>query len=150
MELSGDVQSKAKKSGFNNQEPKFPPKHYSFKDDQVVTIFHLLHKGNKMKLSEARHPNEIGRTNDPKYCLYHRMVHHPTDKCYVLKDRIQALIDAGVLTLKTEQKKVTANMVTLEFGKAPKVTVPDGTYSCLLYTSPSPRDRQKSRMPSSA
>ena len=23
-------------------------------------------------------------------------------------------------------------------------------YSCLLYTSPSPRDRQKSRMPSSA
>ena len=30
---------------------------------------------------------------------------------------------------------------------------PDGTYpsySCLLYTSPSPRDRQKSRMPSSA
>ena len=28
---------------------------------------------------------------------------------------------------------------------------PDGTrYICLLYTSPSPRDRQKSRMPSSA
>ena len=25
-----------------------------------------------------------------------------------------------------------------------------GTYTCLLYTSPSPRDRQKSRMPSSA
>jgi chorismate mutase/prephenate dehydratase len=27
---------------------------------------------------------------------------------------------------------------------------PIGTYTCLLYTSPSPRDRQKSRMPSSA
>ena len=26
----------------------------------------------------------------------------------------------------------------------------DSAYSCLLYTSPSPRDRQKSRMPSSA
>ena len=26
----------------------------------------------------------------------------------------------------------------------------DATYTCLLYTSPSPRDRQKSRMPSSA
>eukprot|EP00828_Plagiopyla_frontata_P034738 TRINITY_DN4527_c0_g1_i5.p3 TRINITY_DN4527_c0_g1~~TRINITY_DN4527_c0_g1_i5.p3 ORF type:complete len:102 (+),score=20.94 TRINITY_DN4527_c0_g1_i5:127-432(+) len=25
-----------------------------------------------------------------------------------------------------------------------------GVYTCLLYTSPSPRDRQKSRMPSSA
>ena len=26
----------------------------------------------------------------------------------------------------------------------------EGTTTCLLYTSPSPRDRQKSRMPSSA
>ena len=26
----------------------------------------------------------------------------------------------------------------------------DRIYGCLLYTSPSPRDRQKSRMPSSA
>ena len=28
--------------------------------------------------------------------------------------------------------------------------VPGNSYLCLLYTSPSPRDRQKSRMPSSA
>ena len=140
VELTGDMQSKAKKSGVNSQEPKFPPKQYSFRDDQVVTIFHLLHKGNKMKLPDARRPNEIGRTNDPKYCLYHRMIHHPTDKCYVLKDRIQALVDAGVLTLKTEQKKVTANMVTLEFGTAQKVTVPDGTY-------PAPMPRLKVKHP---
>jgi len=56
------------------------------------------------------------------------MVHHPTNECFVLKDKIQALVDAGVLTLKSEQKKVTANIVTLEFGKTPKVTVPDGTF----------------------
>ena len=56
------------------------------------------------------------------------MVHHPTDKCFVLKDKIQALVDAEVLTLKSEQKKVTANMVTLEFDKTLKVTVPDGTF----------------------
>ena len=43
------------------------------------------------------------------------MVHHLTNKCLVLKDKIQALIDARVLTLKSEQKKVTANMMTLEF-----------------------------------
>ena len=29
-------------------------------------------------------------------------------------------------------------------------SAPNGSYTCLLYTSPSPRDRQKSRMPSSA
>ena len=31
-----------------------------------------------------------------------------------------------------------------------EVGVWGGTYACLLYTSPSPRDRTRSRMPSSA
>ena len=42
VELSGDVHPKTKKSGVNNQEFKFPLKQYSFKDEQVVTIFHQL------------------------------------------------------------------------------------------------------------
>jgi len=88
VELSGNIQSKAKKSGSSNQESKFPPKQYSFKDEQVVIIFHLLHKGNKLKLPDARRPNEIGRTNDPKYSVFHRMIHHPTDKCFALKEKI--------------------------------------------------------------
>ena len=33
---------------------------------------------------------------------------------------------------------------------APFVALLIGVYSCLLYTSPSPRDRTRSRMPSSA
>ena len=37
------------------------------------------------------------------------------------------------------------NVVRRTFGEISK-----GSYICLLYTSPSPRDRQKSRMPSSA
>ena len=49
VKLSGDVPPKTKKSGVNNQEFKFPSKQYSFKDDQVITIFHLLQKRNKLK-----------------------------------------------------------------------------------------------------
>ena len=40
----------------------------------------------------------------------------------------------------------TAFFVTLVFALADAPHL----YGCLLYTSPSPRDRQKSRMPSSA
>jgi len=54
------------------------------------------------------------------------MVHYPTSRCYVLKDKIQAPVDARVLTLKSEQKKVTANTVTLNFGTFPKMTIQDG------------------------
>ena len=46
-----------------------------------------------------------------------------------------------VITYAGKQRETQSN---LAFGKLEKV----GT--CLLYTSPSPRDRQKSRMPSSA
>ena len=51
--LSGEAPLKTKKSGVDNQEFKFPPKHYSFKDEQAVTILHLLQKGNKLKLPKA-------------------------------------------------------------------------------------------------
>ena len=35
-------------------------------------------------------------------------------------------------------------------GELKRITAEVDPYLCLLYTSPSPRDRQKSRMPSSA
>ena len=125
VELSGAAQQN-QKSGTNDiQEFKFPPKVYSSKDEQMVIIFPLLHKGNKLKLPEVQRPTEVGRTNDPKYYLFHRMVHHPTSLCFILKDKIQVLVDAEVLTLNSEQKKVTANMVTLNFGIFPKMTVQD-------------------------
>ena len=48
-----------------------------------------------------------------------------------------------------------ASMSTEEFlaafmKKAEEVKTEEAEAACLLYTSPSPRDRQKSRMPSSA
>ena len=41
-------------------------------------------------------------------------------------------------------------VVGFKFGKKPNVNAHFNYMTCLLYTSPSPRDRQKSRMPSSA
>jgi len=120
-ELSGEAQPKQKSDANDNQKFKFLQKVCFFKDEQV-TIFHLLHKGNMLKLPKVQHSNEVGCTNDLNYCFIHRMVPHPTSRCFVLNDKIQALIDVGVLTLKLEQKKVIANMVTLNFGTFPKMT----------------------------
>jgi len=117
---------KANVGGNGNQQSRPPQRQYSFKEEHVVTIFHLLNKGNKLKLPEVKRPEEVGRTNDPNYCLYHRMIHHPTARCYVLKDKIQALVDAGALSLKSEQKKVGANVISLKFGEMPEVRVQNG------------------------
>ena len=37
---------------------------------------------------------------DPNYCAYNRRVLHPTNICFGLKNKIQALIDSGVITAK--------------------------------------------------
>ena len=45
------------------------------------------------------------------------MLGHPIKSCYVFKNIVEGLIDAEVLKLRTEQKKVTANMtLVLQFG----------------------------------
>jgi hypothetical protein len=77
-------------------------KQYSFKDEHVISLFKLLQKSNKLKLLEAKRPDEVDKVNDPKYCFYHRMLGHPTHYCFVFKDMPQALIDAEVLKLRPE------------------------------------------------
>jgi len=59
---------------------------YSFKNEHVVSLFKLLQKSNKLKLPEARRPEEVEKIDDPTYCLYHRMLGHPTKNCYIFKD----------------------------------------------------------------
>src|SRR3954469_13189816 len=80
----------------------------------------MLSKSGELKLPEPRKPEEVGKTDDPRYCLYHRGLGHPTKNCWSLKDKLQALVDAGALRLKTGQKTATANMTScLQFGQSP-------------------------------
>ena len=58
---------------------------YSFKDEHFNLLFKLLDKSNRLKLPEARRPEEVGKTDNPNYYLYHRMMGHPTKSCYISK-----------------------------------------------------------------
>ena len=63
---------------------------------------------------------------------------------------LQVLADGGI---KKRREIIESASVALGLTDEQRTqTVPSGEpmYLCLLYTSPSPRDRQKSRMPSSA
>jgi len=52
-----------------------------------------------IQLPEPKRLEEVGRTTDPKYCRYHRMVSHPLEKCSRLKERIMRLIEDGTIIL---------------------------------------------------
>ena len=60
---------------------------------------------------------------------------------------VEVINDTPVLLF---QGTLMKNRTIKEVNLIPAMEVRDVLYSCLLYTSPSPRDRQKSRMPSSA
>ena len=57
----------------------------------------------------------------------------------------QTIIDSDRVTLNSKE-----DMTFLTAKKAVSISSGGTVNICLLYTSPSPRDRQKSRMPSSA
>src|SRR3954462_3052667 len=84
----------------------------------------MLSKGGQLKLPVPRKPEEVGKTDDPRYCLYHRGLGHQTKNCWSLKDKLQALVDAGALRLKTEQKTATANMTScIQFVQSPPTPI---------------------------
>ena len=55
-----------------------------------------------------------------------------------------------IMTLDTETADLTGNVYDIAFVVHEKNGTILETYTCLLYTSPSPRDAHESRMPSSA
>ena len=74
-------------------------KEYSFKDEDVPAIFESLLENNKIKLPPIPDQEEADNTADPKYCAYHRRILHPTKACFALKNSIQTLVEAGVISL---------------------------------------------------
>lgn len=53
--------------------------------------------------------------NDPKYCRYHRLVNHPLEKCFVLKEKIMELARQGKIKLNLSDDVDDTNMVTITF-----------------------------------
>ena len=64
---------------------------------------------------------------------------------FEVSDSLESIIDAPLSDDAERQLAVSAVISALE-----SYAADNGTYTCLLYTSPSPRDQRGSRMPSSA
>ncbi|CAL2227449.1 unnamed protein product [Prunus armeniaca] len=86
---------------------------YSFDDDDVEEIFDQLLASKGITLPESKRPAEANKTNDPKYCRYHRLISHTLKDCYILKDKIQELLNNGSLVIdsSSQHHSATANMI---------------------------------------
>ena len=54
-------------------------------------MFAKLLEERLIELPESKRPEEIGRTSDPKYCKYHRIIDHSVEKCRTFKEQVMQL-----------------------------------------------------------
>ena len=98
-------------------------KTYSFPDADVQGMLEELLEKNVIKLLECKSPEKMGRTNDPNYCVYHRVISHPMEKCFVLNDLILRLAKEGKILLDLDEI-VEANCFTFAIGSPISVKSP--------------------------
>ena len=90
-------------------------KKYHFLNSDVPSMLEDLLYKKVIELSECKRPKEMGRVNDPNYCHYHRIVIHPMEICFILKDLIMKLAKQGIIHLDLDEV-VESNHVTVIFG----------------------------------
>jgi hypothetical protein len=104
-------------------------KTYPFPDSDVPGMLEDLLDKEIIKLPKCKRPEEMGRTNDPKYCKYHRVVSHTVEKCFVLKDLILRLAREGKILLDLDEA-IGSNHAMFTFG----LPSPTKTQSPLMLT----------------
>ncbi|XP_012849590.1 PREDICTED: uncharacterized protein LOC105969382 [Erythranthe guttata] len=86
---------------------------YPFLDTDVAGIFDDLLSLKLIELPEMKRPEEANKTDDPKYCKYHRLVGHAIHDCFVFKDKIMQLTRQGKISL--EEISANTNFIVSSF-----------------------------------
>ena len=85
---------------------------YHFLDSNVSSMLDELLKSKLIQLPESKRPKEANRVNDPNYCKYHRLISHPIEKCFVLKDKIMELHKKGKVEFDDEAASSNLALIT--------------------------------------
>ncbi|KAL0396150.1 UNVERIFIED_CONTAM: hypothetical protein Scaly_0063400 [Sesamum calycinum] len=75
-----------------------------------------------------KRPKEAGKTDDLKYCKYHRLVGHPIHDCFIFKVKVMELARQGKISL--EEDNAASNLITITFGSFKVMTGLGDKVSC--------------------
>ena len=86
---------------------------YPFPDSDISKMLDHLLELKLIELPEMKRLKEADQINDPKYCKYHRLIGHPIEQCFVLKDKIMELAHQGKIMFDDEVATANLAMVAL-------------------------------------
>ena len=115
----------------------------SGRDELIGGIAHT-----NFKITQTK-GNEVFVISDPSSNIIDSITVVPHQKTHSRGRDVNGGTNWSVFTI-TSSPGTNNNGALLEYATTPAFSQPSGYYSCLLYTSPSPRDVEESRMPSSA
>ncbi|TYK30122.1 retrotransposon gag protein [Cucumis melo var. makuwa] len=64
-----------------------------------------------IQLLECKRPEQAGKVDDPNYCKYNRIISHPIEKCFVLKELILKLARENKIELDIDEVAQTNHVV---------------------------------------
>ena len=99
---------------------------YPFLDADMPEILEQLLKLKLIELPECKRPEEMEKVDDLNYSKYHRIINHPIQKCFVLKELIMKL---------AKERKID-----LDFNDVAQSNL--ATFSCGLSICMSPTTKQ--------
>ncbi|KAA0025779.1 retrotransposon gag protein [Cucumis melo var. makuwa] len=81
-------------------------------------------KERQKKLPKCKQPEQVGKVDDPNYYKYHRVISHPVEKCFVLKELILRLAREKKVELDLEEVAQTnhAIVTTMSEALSPRLT----------------------------
>uniref|UniRef100_A0A6N2MI02 Retrotransposon gag domain-containing protein n=1 Tax=Salix viminalis TaxID=40686 RepID=A0A6N2MI02_SALVM len=83
---------------------------YPFPDSDISRMLDDLLEANIIELPEVKRPEEANQVDNPNYCKYHRLISHPLEKCFVLKDKIMRLHENGDIVF--DDEVAASNIIT--------------------------------------
>ncbi|KAK4573564.1 hypothetical protein RGQ29_031496 [Quercus rubra] len=107
----GGQQREMRRSSLKEWEQKV----YPFLDADMPEMLEQLLKLQLIVLPECKRPEEMGKVDDPNYCKYHRIISHPIQKCFVLKELIMKLAKERKIDLDFNDV-AQSNLVTFSCG----------------------------------
>ncbi|KAA0062704.1 retrotransposon gag protein [Cucumis melo var. makuwa] len=87
-----------------------------------------------IQLPECKRPEQAGKVDDPNYCKYHRVISHPVEKCFVLKELIQKLACENKIELDIDEVAQTNHVaVNMTSSVLPSILLYDQRESLIQF-----------------
>ncbi|TYK22023.1 retrotransposon gag protein [Cucumis melo var. makuwa] len=107
---------------------------YPFSDSDVADMLEQLIEKQLIQLPECKRPEQAGKVDDPNYCKYHRVISHPVEKCFVLKELILKLARENKIKLDIDEVAQTNHVaVNMTSSVSPSILLYDQRESLIQF-----------------